>query len=112
MTIRIDSSWGELLPATAPGVERRRRWATWLRLARPLIGRAVRDWAGQQERCCDCRHSRGGWCRIQELPCAVNPYLTIRHGIPGMACMGMGFEPRQLSLFGAARSTPATEKGE
>jgi hypothetical protein len=24
--------------------------------------------------------------------------LTIRHGMIGMACMGMGFKPRQIAL--------------
>lgn len=97
--IRLDSSWQDLLPKSAPASERRRRWATWLRLARPVIGREVRDWAGPQERCCDCSNSRGGWCVLQGLPCAFNPYLTPRTGMHGMACMGMGFMPRQLSLL-------------
>lgn len=96
--VRIDSPWQDLLPKSAPASERRRRWAAWLRSAKPVIGSAVRDWAGPQERCRDCSHSRGGWCVPQGLPCAVNPYLTPRTGIPGMACMGMGFMPRQLAL--------------
>jgi hypothetical protein len=27
---------------------------------------------------------------LAELPCAVNPYVTIKTGMAGMACMGMG----------------------
>lgn len=97
--ITLTSGWGELLPPDTSGAERRARWAAWLKLARPVIGLAARDWAGRQDRCADCSHSRGGWCISQALPCSFNPYLTPRTGMPGMACMGMGFEPKQMELF-------------
>lgn len=101
-TINLDSTWDELLGVKRTDMldsERRKRWATWIRIARHTVGRDLaRNWAGRQERCSDCRHSRGGWCIANGLPCSVNPYLTRRTGVPGMACMGAGFEPRQLAL--------------
>lgn len=102
--VSLSIRWHELFDKAMPAIERRKRWATWLRLARQVDRGLARSWAGQQERCCDCANSRGGWCRTQELPCAVNPILTMRHNIQGMACMGVGFVPRQLSLsLGAAQ---------
>lgn len=96
--VSLGSAWCELLPKHDMPA-RRSRWAAWLRLARPIMGRAaIRIWAGRQYRCVDCAHSRGGWCTLQCLPCAFNPYLTPRTGMNGMACMGLGFEPRQLDL--------------
>ncbi|WP_157190004.1 hypothetical protein [Leptospira kirschneri] len=32
------------------------------------------------------------WCNLQGLPCAVNPILSFQHAIPGMACMGAGYD--------------------
>lgn len=51
--------------------------------------------------CCEdaiCNYLRDGWCEYMELPCAVNPYLTPRTGMVGMACMGMP-PPQQMRLF-------------
>jgi hypothetical protein len=98
MEITLSSNWAELLPRDATPQERRARWASWVRLARPAMGHTVRIWAGRQDRCCDCTHARGGWCVTQGLPCTFNPILTPRISAPGMACMGLGFTPRQLSL--------------
>lgn len=95
--VALTSTWYELLPKEDVSA-RRARWAAWLRLARPVMGRGIRIWAGRQERCRDCAHSRGGWCCLQCLPCAFNPCLTPRTGMSGMACMGLGFQPRQLDL--------------
>ncbi len=96
--VSLTSAWADLLPISLPAPERRKRWAAWIRLARPIMGQAVREWAGHQERCVDCAHSRGGWCTLQGLPCSFNPFLTPRTGWPGMACMGAAFCPRQLDL--------------
>jgi hypothetical protein len=45
-----------------------------------------------------CQYFKDGWCSLQELPVAFNPYLTPRTGINGMACMGMR-PPQQINLF-------------
>ena len=74
--------------------ERRARWARWLRLARakPKSRDAASYWQDKSA-CLDCRHRRGAaWCSSMELPCTVNPYLTMKHGMIGMACAGAGYE--------------------
>lgn len=89
MNVTLRSPWAEILPADATPNERRRHWATWLRLARAFgAGDQARVWADGRECCGECPHRRGGWCRLMELPCSVNPILTMRHGMTGMACMG------------------------
>lgn len=60
-------------------------------------------------------HRRGGWCVLQGLPCGVNPVLTMRHNIPGMACMGIGREGRPpaqmtLNLLHNARNQPGNPR--
>jgi hypothetical protein len=83
---------------------RRVRWSRWLRLARKR--RSTRDmacgWTDSSD-CYDddtrarCRHLRGRcWCSASSLPATVNPILSFRQGISGMACMGMMREPLGL----------------
>jgi hypothetical protein len=70
---------------------RRERWAAMLRLLRRNgILDAASLWSDGHE-CSGCVHRRGrGWCSLMDLPATVNPVLSYRGGIPGMACMGMG----------------------
>lgn len=100
--VKLESGWEELLgngSADMPERERRTRWATWLRLVRDE-GKKEQAifWSDAKECCWGCVHRRGGWCTNMGLPCTVNPILTMRHDVPGMACMGGGFTPKQLSL--------------
>lgn len=84
----------DLFVQSAPEQQRRDRWAQWLRTARANgeEGRyVVAVWMDYSE-CHGCTHKRGGWCSLQGLPCTVNPILSFRHGVPGMACMGLGYE--------------------
>ncbi len=71
--------------------ERRKRWADWLRLARKDNCGAAKCWTDRSG-CEGCKHLRGRWCTLVELPCTVNPYLTFRRGMVGMACQGAGYE--------------------
>jgi hypothetical protein len=100
LAVTLTMSWADLFgPRGTPPKTRRARWAAWLRLA--LHGEA-RDaafwWARSTEECDGCEHRRGGWCGLMGLPCTINPILTIRHGMIGMACMGGGYKPLQLTL--------------
>lgn len=74
-----------------PVAERRNRWAEWLRLARQTDTGIAKCWSDQSE-CLGCVHLRGRWCSRMELPCTVNPYLSFRYGMIGMACAGAGKE--------------------
>jgi hypothetical protein len=48
--------------------------------------------------CHGCKHRNGAWCGIRGLPCTVNPILTFRHGLIGMACMGAGRDDADQGL--------------
>lgn len=54
-----------------------------------------------EETCSGCIHRDNDWCKYAELPCNINPALTIKEGIIGMACCGAGkqIESKQLELF-------------
>jgi hypothetical protein len=84
--------------ATFPESVRRKRWAAWLRAAR-RAGSGGREmaklWLAHE--CHGCKHQNGAWCDLQGLPCTVNPVLSFRGGMIGMACMGAGFEESPLS---------------
>jgi len=98
MNVTLTSKWPDIFPKGTKPTERRSRWAAWLRLARAADARdAASNWNDGAE-CDGCAHRRGGWCCLQGLPCSVNPILTMRHNLPGMACMGMGRTPKQLDL--------------
>jgi hypothetical protein len=77
---------------------RRQRWARWLRLAwnRKRSRDAARYWRDASA-CIGCRHLRGSWCGLMGLPCTVNPYVSFRAGVIGMACMGTGKDPRDTA---------------
>ena len=59
------------------------------------------EWWEDPEACHEdvtCDYLSDGWCKYVNLPCGVNPYLTPRNGMTGMACMGAR-PPQQISLF-------------
>lgn len=79
--------------------ERRARWKAWQSVA----DAEVVEWWNTCEGCEGCRHldKQALWCKLAGLPCSVNPVLSFRHGLIGMACMGAGYEqePQQLTIF-------------
>lgn len=96
--VTLEISFADLLGDKAldvPAHERRIRWAQRLRLSRAAGSEraAGRYWTDSRE-CSGCKHRRGTWCQLQQLPCTVNPILSYRHGAAGMACMGAGREPQ------------------
>ncbi|CAM4006078.1 hypothetical protein [Ectopseudomonas alcaliphila] len=92
LSIRFADLLGDKM-LTIPAAERRSRWADWLRLSRTTGRAGARYWSDNSQ-CRGCKHLRGTWCQLQELPCTVNPILTYRTGEVGMACMGAGREER------------------
>ncbi len=94
--VRLKTSWHDLLGEnghtfTAP--ERRSRWERWKTLARQAGEHEMLEYWSSGEGCEGCRHLDGDWCTNMELPCSINPILTMRHGMIGMACAGAGYEP-------------------
>jgi len=83
-------TWDELIQAKP--TERRKMWT---QLQKDLPGEA--DYWQDSLACHEggiCEYVSGGWCNYMELPCGVNPYLTPRTGMLGMACMGA--RPHQI----------------
>lgn len=80
-----------------------KNWLNWLGIVKkkdPLMYDVWTDLTG----CFDCKYLKKKyiWCKFQNIPATINPYLTIRTGMVGMACMGT--RPRtwvQLNLFQA-----------
>lgn len=76
--------------------ERKRRWNKQM-----SFSKSVREYWSDTTECIGCIHlnEKEAWCKLQGLPCCVNPILTFRQGMIGMACMGTGREEhKQLEL--------------
>src|SRR5690606_32196480 len=76
--------------------QRRERWEQWRASSRTKAHKWVIEYWSGNDQCGDCIHcerSNGySWCKLQGLPNSVNPYLSFKYGMLGMACMGMGKE--------------------
>lgn len=101
VTLRI--TWAELLgtkPNDMSDDLRRQRWNEWIQIcsseSADYATSTFKDYSDawlDTSGCEGCIHLDGNWCKLQELPATVNPYLTLKHGGgPGMACMGGGKE--------------------
>lgn len=94
--VKLKTSWVELFgnKGDATPDERRKRWETWKKLA-AKNSEMVEFWSST-EGCHDergtCKHLDCEWCTLAGLPASINPILTMKHGMIGMACMGAGFE--------------------
>lgn len=92
--ITLEIAWEDLFGGDFTAAERRERWAEWLRIANEHEGNTFwEDYYGDISGCADdeghvCGLLDGSWCSYVGLPCTMNPFLTFRHGILGMACMG------------------------
>jgi hypothetical protein len=82
---------------------RKERWKQWQEIAlKKKDGKDVVESWLDTSACRDCLHldKKESWCRLMGLPCTVNPILSFRMGMAGMACMGTGYEKNnQLNLF-------------
>lgn len=90
-TVERGISWIDLLgenQSAMPDKLRRERWEEWKKKA----GKNIADyWVGSSQ-CNRCVHKDNDWCQSVQLPCAVNPVLTLKNNITGLACMGLGRE--------------------
>lgn len=97
LDIRFPELFGENKSEIPPEV-RRQRWEEWKHLALENGSKeSIEQWTNAEE-CQGCRHLDRDWCKRQDLPATVNPYLTFRHGTVGMACYGAGYEAMQPEL--------------
>jgi hypothetical protein len=86
-------TWDEFIKSDPS--KRRQMWAQ-LRGDLPEEAEYWEDGEGCNEDIA-CQHFKNGWCSCAELPAGVNPYLTPRTGMLGMACMGLR-PPQQIEL--------------
>jgi hypothetical protein len=100
---RIETGWLELLDVKDDKVCRQ-RWEEWKRLALAAGEKEMVDLWNDNYACRECKYLDKDWCLREELPCTVNPYLTVKTGMMGMACMGMGYNDgiNQGELFDEA----------
>jgi len=106
--------WPQLFgaePEDMPEKTRRQRWEEWKRLLIKDGEQEMVDyWAKDHvdESCAGCIHRDQDWCGYSGLPCNVNPILTFRMGMIGMACMGLGYRPnyKQGELFNDSIQEP------
>ncbi len=84
--INLDDTWENICKS-------KETWLAWCFLAENNDKEMYKYWTTLEGCCfdgiyCDQLDKKNAWCELQELPCRVNPFLTIKHGIIGMACMG------------------------
>jgi hypothetical protein len=102
--VTLSISWYQLFgnkQVEIPDNIRRERWESWKQLAIADGGqKAVEYWSDASE-CNGCTNKNGDWCKLMQLPCSVNPILTFRDNMIGLACMGAGRNeiPKQLELW-------------
>lgn len=87
------STWNVIFPENIPVEERRERWEEWKRLAVEHGKSELLDYWGTPDGVCrGCIHLDKDWCVSAQFPVSVNPIITLRHGIKGIACCGMGYK--------------------
>lgn len=95
-TVTLGIRWFELF-ASMPDKIRRERWETWKRLSSDSGHlESVEWWSTPEEHCLNCEHCDMDWCKLQSLPCTVNPITTFKNNEIGLACMGLGYRNKQL----------------
>jgi len=95
VTLKI--SFADLFLKSNPEDANRARWEEWKKLCKEKDPIILSFWYADVH-CFSCAHCDGDWCTLAGLPCSVNPYLSFNYGMPGLACIGGGFEPKQEEL--------------
>ncbi len=76
-------------------------WLDWLYIVKKKDKLMYEVWS-DLEGCFDCKHlnKKDIWCKLQNIPATINPILTLRLGMVGMACIGAGKEVwTQLRIY-------------
>lgn len=76
--------------------QRKERWQQWNDFAKKNTD-MIKYW-NDASACNGCVYLDGNWCKSHSLPCTVNPVLSFKHAIKGMACMGAGKKESQTEL--------------
>jgi hypothetical protein len=101
--VTLKSTWIDLLgdnPQAMQSKVRKERWEQWKGLATKAGETDILIFLQDQmlESCQGCNHRANDWCTWCGLPCVVNPVLTLKQNILGMACMGAGYESKAVKL--------------
>ncbi|RHX89888.1 hypothetical protein [Leptospira stimsonii] len=72
---------------------RQERWNYWKILVSKKKRWLMEVWSNTKG-CEGCIHlnKKESWCNLQGLPCTVNPILSFQNALPGLACMGAGYD--------------------
>lgn len=95
--VSINSTFEQILGKTCDQfteAQRMQRWKEWQKIAEDSGSHETAAYWRDTEACEGCIHlgKENAWCAAVGLPCTVNPYLTFKTGLIGMACMGAGKE--------------------
>jgi hypothetical protein len=91
--VKLKSSFEEILGVDNTQFteeQRRQRWNEWKALAVQKGNKDLVESWSETEACQGCIHlnENESWCESMGLPCTVNPVLSFRMAMPGMACAG------------------------
>lgn len=106
--VKLRTSWYDLLGTdchTYAPAERRARWEKWKKMAHDAGDSEMVEYWSDADGCQGCIHADGDWCSAMELPCSINPLLTMKHGMIGMACGGAGHEQNDSGLASAPQDS-------
>ena len=89
----LHSTWADIFSG-----DKRQNWEAWKKACADAGEKEVADYWTDCAECSGCVHIDGDWCTFANLPCTVNPVLTVKANIIGMACCGSAYTPAQLEL--------------
>lgn len=98
--VTLNSNWADLFGKNSDELtpeQRKSNWEEWKRLANEAgDSDIVYKWTDCKETCSGCVYQNVDWCNYMGLPCSVNPVLTLKNGMKGMACMGTGYKKAEV----------------
>jgi hypothetical protein len=93
--VKRECTWYELLGTKQndmPDKLRRERREEWKNLAITNGDIDIVEIWTDISGCINCTNRDNDWCKYAQLPCTINPILTMKYGMIGMACCGVGHE--------------------
>jgi hypothetical protein len=93
-------SFEDLFPKESSRIQRIKRWSKWKDMV------ADEPWAAEYwetDKCCClgcCEYNKkDDWCEYASLPPSVNPILSFRFGMAGLACCGLKPGKNEMEMF-------------
>jgi hypothetical protein len=95
--VTLEIRFADLFAKGIPQEVRRARWEEWKRMAIESGAEDCVEYWTDISACLGCSERDGDWCSWG-LPCTVNPLLSFKYGMIGMACIGLGFTPNYSTI--------------